>query len=49
VWIVYPDLREVVVHENGQLPRTVSGNMQLDGGDVLPGFVVSLPEIFGNS
>ncbi|MGD9712034.1 MAG: Uma2 family endonuclease [Thermomicrobiales bacterium] len=47
VWIVYPERREVAVHEPGKPALMVTGEMQLDGGDVLPGFAVSLPEIFG--
>ncbi|MGD9712033.1 MAG: Uma2 family endonuclease [Thermomicrobiales bacterium] len=47
VWIAYPERREVVVHEAGQTARVVSGAMQLEGGEVLPGFTVSMQEIFG--
>ena len=42
-WESFADIRQVYVAAD-QPPRVVSD--VLDGGDVLPGFVMSLPELF---
>ena len=49
VWLVFPERQEVTVHFPDQPVRIVSGDMQLDGGQVLPGFAVSMREIFGDN
>lgn len=46
VWEVYPERREVWVHQLGQ-PRVVLGEDDtLDGGDILPGFNIPVRDIF---
>ena len=46
VWEVYPERREVWVHQLGQ-PRLVLGEDDtLDGGDILPGFSIPVRDIF---
>ena len=45
VWVVYPRLRQVVVHE-GREARTVGMGETLEGGAVLPGFSVAVADIF---
>jgi Uma2 family endonuclease len=46
VWYVYPDDRTVRVHTDPGTVRTLRGDDVLDGGDVLPGFRLSLREWF---
>jgi len=46
LWLVYPLRGNVVVHEAGQPPRTLSEDDTLDGGAVLPGFTLPVREIF---
>jgi Uma2 family endonuclease len=45
VWVVYPDLRMVVVH-TASGGRTFGVEDTLDGGDVLPGFSLPVKRIF---
>ena len=47
VWVVHPDSRSVDVHTGGAVAETIAGDGQLDGGDVLPGFVCPVHSIFG--
>ena len=48
-WIVDPDTREIAVHQLGSEQQTnLSGDMVLDGGDVLPDFKLALKDIFGD-
>ena len=46
VWIVDPDARTVVVYAAPEQPQTLTEADILDGGHVLPGFALSLREIF---
>ncbi|MGI8477147.1 MAG: Uma2 family endonuclease [Thermomicrobiales bacterium] len=46
VWCVYRKRRTVVVHAPGAEPRTFHVGDTLDGGDVLPGFKISVAVIF---
>ena len=46
VWVVYPAAQEVHVHAPEQEPYIVSLDGALNGGDVLPGFILPLSEIF---
>jgi Uma2 family endonuclease len=39
VWVVYPDTRTVYVYRSPQQVRAVGEDGELDGEDVLPGFV----------
>ncbi len=46
VWILWPRHRSVAVHEPGGLARELRPDDELDGGDVLPGFLVRVAELF---
>jgi len=46
VWLVDTDKKQVEVHVAGQPTRTITIDATLDGGDVLPGFTLSLTELF---
>ena len=46
VWWVDPELSTVTVHRLGQEPEIVEATGVLDGGDVLPGFMLALQAIF---
>ena len=46
VWIVDPDKRKVTVHTVPDQEREFVEDDTLDGGDVLPGFELSLRERF---
>ena len=45
VWVVYPDIRIVVVHSMSGA-KTLQENDTLSGGDVLPGFEIRVGDIF---
>lgn len=47
VWLVYPDMRTVAVHESKDVARYVEEPGVLDGGDVMPGLEVPVVEVFG--
>jgi Uma2 family endonuclease len=46
VWYIYPKRREVVVYSSPTKSVTISENGVLDGEPVLPGFSLSLSELF---
>ncbi len=47
VWYVDPDPRTVAVYVEPGKPKTVLTEQDLlDGGTVLPGFTLALPELF---
>lgn len=46
LWYVYFHRREVDVYVRGQFIRTVGIDGILDGGDVLPGFTLTVKDIF---
>lgn len=46
VWVVYPDVREIVVYRPSQMAKVVGIDGILDGGDVLPGFELAVKDIF---
>lgn len=46
VWVVYPETREVEVHAPDGSERILGENDTLDGGEILPGFSLSVKEIF---
>ncbi len=46
-WLVDPLRRTVTVFRPGARPQRLAGNESLDGGDVLPGFTLSVQTIFG--
>ena len=47
VWIVDPELRTVEVHTRPAEMTLLREDDTLDGGDVLPGFSISLADLFG--
>ncbi len=47
VWVVYPLQRSIQVFESSHQSRVVREGDELDGGTVLPGFRLSLTELFG--
>jgi Uma2 family endonuclease len=46
VWIIYPDLQQVVVHQSNHTSKTVARDESLDGGDVLPGLTIAASDLF---
>ncbi len=46
VWVVQPSLQTVTVYHPDRTARTFTAADHLDGGDVLPGFQLSLAELF---
>lgn len=47
VWVVYPAHRLIDVFEAPDRVRVLSGDAELDGGEVVPGFRVGLATLFG--
>jgi Uma2 family endonuclease len=48
VWVFDPDKKRVEVYRNGQPPKVLGINDTLDSGDILPGFVVAVKDIFAD-
>jgi Uma2 family endonuclease len=46
VWVVHPIRRTVTVYTGDRNARVLDENDSLDGGEVLPGFTLSVAEIF---
>jgi Uma2 family endonuclease len=46
VWVVDPDLETVTVIARDKPTVILTGNDDIDGGEVLPGFSVAVAEIF---
>jgi Uma2 family endonuclease len=46
LWYVYPDTKSVFVYKGTQEPVAFSGEAVLDGGELLPGFQLSLKQLF---
>jgi Uma2 family endonuclease len=46
VWIVYPRHERCYVHEPTRQVRCLTRDDSLDGGAVLPGFILPLSELF---
>ncbi|MDF2761212.1 MAG: hypothetical protein K0S99_3847 [Thermomicrobiales bacterium] len=49
VWLVNPATRTVVVFRSEMDPVTLGASDILDGGDILPGFSLSVSEIFADA
>ena len=47
VWEVDPRSRTVTVYDAPERPMVLDSTQALDGGDVLPGFALPLPDLFG--
>ncbi len=45
-WLVIPEEKSVIVFQPGRSPHPIVIDDQLSGGDVLPGLVIALDEIF---
>jgi Uma2 family endonuclease len=48
VWLVMPSRRAVTIHRPGQEPVTMVEGDELDGGDVVPGFRLSVREVIAS-
>jgi Uma2 family endonuclease len=46
VWVVYPNERNIHVHESPDRSRVVHENQELDGGAVLSGLRISVKDVF---
>jgi Uma2 family endonuclease len=46
VWVIYPRMREVIVHTPDGLARAYSGSDVLEQFDILPGFSCVVAELF---
>lgn len=46
VWVIDPDSHTASVHRKGEEPRVLGKSESLAGGDLLPGFVLPLAEVF---
>lgn len=46
VWVVWPENREVEVHEPGQKVKIYTLNDTLGGSSILPGFTLAVKDIF---
>jgi len=46
IWVIYPKLRQVMVYHSGRDAQVLSGTDQLEGGDVLPGFSISITDLW---
>jgi Uma2 family endonuclease len=46
VWVIDPARQRVEVYQSGQPPKILTGDETLGGGDVLPGFTLSVSSIF---
>ena len=46
VWVVYPDVKQVHVYTDLTSARILTELAELDGGDLVPGFRLSLTELF---
>jgi Uma2 family endonuclease len=48
LWLLEPETRTISIHRpNSKQVTILSGEDKLEGEDVIPGFEISLPEIFG--
>jgi Uma2 family endonuclease len=46
VWVVYPDQREITVHYPDRTARTYGMGESVPGEEIIPGFSLSLDELF---
>ncbi|GAB4518196.1 MAG: hypothetical protein OHK0046_25640 [Anaerolineae bacterium] len=46
VWVVDAEARTVEIYQTGEAPVVLSDTETIDGGDILPGFILPLSEIF---
>jgi Uma2 family endonuclease len=48
VWVIYPETKHIVIHNANRELRDITGDQKLEALDLLPGFSVSLDQIFGS-
>jgi Uma2 family endonuclease len=46
VWVVYPDMRQVVVFRSARESVALAGDDSLDGGELVPGLACRVAELF---
>jgi Uma2 family endonuclease len=46
LWIAWPNFHPVSVYAGSVTPKELTSEDTLDGGDVLPGFSVNIPDLF---
>ena len=46
VWTVHPDRKQVIVYRQDEAPVCFAEDQEIDGGDVLPGFVLAVTALF---
>ena len=46
VWVVYPDMRQVVVFRSARASVALSADDTLDGGELIPGFACRVADLF---
>ncbi len=46
VWMLFPETRRMYIYESPERMRAIGVNVQLDGGDILPGFSIRLGDLF---
>jgi Uma2 family endonuclease len=46
VWVVNPDTHEVEIYAPGHKVKILTENDTLDGGNVLPGFILAVKDVF---
>jgi Uma2 family endonuclease len=49
VWVVYPDQREITVHYPDRTARTYGMGESVPGEEIIPGFSLSLDDLFGGA
>ena len=49
VWVVYPDQHEITVHFPDRTARTYGLGESVPGEEIIPGFSLSLDDLFGTS
>lgn len=49
VWVINPETQDVRVFQPGRRPQQLAADDELTGGDVLPGFMVRVGDLFGGS
>jgi Uma2 family endonuclease len=49
VWVINPRNRTAMVYGPDHEPRIIAENESLDGGDLLPGFLLPLAELFSDA
>lgn len=48
LWLVYSEEQTIMVQHRNGLPQTITNDGTVDSGDVVPGFTLTLSELFAN-